>query len=212
MPLQLWYLFGSVVIHDKKTRYYPHFIRLRAPRPMSESTHPRVTIPRWHSHYDSQLAAPHKVFLWPEVSRALSEGRPNVRSDLMQLLEGGTSWLVDKTLATSTSQGDIRTAVSEDIQSSVEDRESSQTQRRYPWDAASVKRLTRAYFGSFNLLRPILEVEGFCRLIQDPLLEGRSVEDIDVVLMLLVSALGEISITGLTGSPVQSHAYQSSGF
>lgn len=179
---------------------------------MLEFAHPQVTRPAWHGHHGAQLAAPHQVLLWPEVSRVLSEGRPDVKSDLRHLTEGGTPWLVDKTLATITSPGDIPTAVSQDIQSSAEDRDSARTEHRCLWDAASVRKLIRAYHESFNLLRPILEFERFCKLIQDPLLEGRSLEDVDMVLLLLVLALGEISITGLTGTPVRSHAFLPSGF
>jgi hypothetical protein len=78
--------------------------------------------------------------------------------------------------------------------------------------AERVRELSDSYFGTFNMAYPILDQHVFVAETLPPLLaDGFSYGDVSVILALLVLALGELAIEGISGDPVTSASGTSIG-
>lgn len=77
------------------------------------------------------------------------------------------------------------------------------------WD--SMMRLSKAYFDSFNFLFPIIDRQYFVSSVLPAVMRHGYGNSSTSTLALLVFALGEVSITGAQGTPLQTHNGRASG-
>lgn len=70
-----------------------------------------------------------------------------------------------------------------------------------------------AYFDTFNVLLPLLDLDIFISgAVARLLREGYKDDDLEGVLVLLVFALGQLAIEGVVGRPTSACNHESSGF
>lgn len=158
------------------------------------------------------LATPHRVFLWPEVSQIL-EDHCGIARKLQVIRVGGTAWLTEKSSDKAASESSVSTPGLRDTEVV------SGRSNVVHWlvstslDHASIRGPIRAYFATFNLLRPILDPNDFQQELDEPFLTWRLWDDeMREVLFLLVLALGQMATAGLEGAPIHTHEGLPSGF
>ncbi|RMY10018.1 hypothetical protein D0866_14540 [Hortaea werneckii] len=150
------------------------------------------------------LSVPHRVFLWPFIYRFLSESSLPLASDLAQIKEDGTKWFIRRELAKHPCSLPSR------------DRSLFKVPTMHFSPALTAEQTNayiQAYFGTFNVLLPILDYDVFVHTIMARLSrEGYAEDDLDAVLALLVLALGKLASDGVFGEPVSVHNGVASGF
>jgi hypothetical protein len=173
--------------------------------------HPDLDELRTSKDSRSHISVSHKVLLWPEVVRhtresGIAEVAAEAISDLQSILKSGSPWLIQR----ETSEHrvklpcDITLPCSITITGSVS----------FPGlTIQKVDEYTSAYFRTFNMLLPLLELDLFTDSVVARLLrQGYRDDDPESVLALLVFALGKLAIEGVTGRPTRETKDESSGF
>ncbi|KAH0274793.1 hypothetical protein KCU91_g5014, partial [Aureobasidium melanogenum] len=146
------------------------------------------------------LTVAHKVLLWPSIYLHILNSGIAVASDLQYVLQEGTPWFIHlelhkhpKTLPWDT---DMRTYPMP----------SSTGEMRAGFiglTPENVRRMSDAYFSTFNILFPILDRQMFLEDILEPVLRNGFADcDPQGCLVLLVLALGQTAIDGVYGSPI----------
>lgn len=160
--------------------------------------------PQGQSPHRFELAASHKVFFWPKVTAILRNLRSNLEEDLQPLREGGTAWLIEENLAEHTITGHARL---------LGPQSPSEAPASWQMNGDVVRRSIDAYFSSFNMMHPMLDLNDFLRKVAQPILSGdQNGGQIEAILLLLVSALGQAAIAGYAKEPVHQEARLPSGF
>lgn len=76
-----------------------------------------------------------------------------------------------------------------------------------------VNEYSSAYFNTFNMLLPLLDLDLFMdSIVTRVLREGYRNDDLESVVALLVFALGQLAIEGVTGRPAGGSKDEASGF
>lgn len=160
-----------------------------------------------------EIATSHKVLFWPKVTEILGNLQPKLEEELQPLREGGTAWLIERTLSEpmitrrrqplgpQRSDGTPARIFSHDYLGNWQS------------DQDSFRRFVNAYFSSFNMMQPILDLNDFLKHVQQPIFDGGLIGGhIESILLLLVSALGQVAIAGYGKEPVNRDASIPSGF
>lgn len=159
-------------------------------------------------HTRSQISVSHRVLLWPEVVRHMRRSglAATVGSDLQCLSRNGSPWLLQRKTSGDRSKlpcnsGLLTLTLSTGCVIFPD------------LTIQQVNEYSAAYFKTFNVLLPLLEADRFvdgavARLLQ----EGYRDDDPESVLALLVLALGQLAIEGVTGKPTRASHDESSGF
>jgi hypothetical protein len=156
---------------------------------------------------------PHKIVNWPSVSRHLCARRPEFESDLRAISQEGSRWFVEQTRTTDEATSVLGGLLSI---SSISDGEGSRSTSSLLRQLSTlpVQQCIESYFRTFNTLRPILDPVAFEEQIQARVLRNESgCEDgVEIVLYLLVIALGQVAYEGITGPTIGSTQRRESGF
>ncbi|KAG9623266.1 hypothetical protein KCU64_g20389, partial [Aureobasidium melanogenum] len=146
------------------------------------------------------LTVAHKVLLWPSIYLHILNSGIAVASDLQYVLQEGTPWFIHlelhkhpKTLPWDT---DMRTYPMPSSTGEIRAGFIGLTPE-------NVRRMSDAYFSTFNILFPILDRQMFLEDILEPVLRNGFADcDPQGCLVLLVLALGQTAIDGVYGSPI----------
>jgi hypothetical protein len=159
----------------------------------------------------THISVSHKVLLWPEVVRhiresGIAEVAAEAISDLQAILKSGSPWLLQR----ETSEHRVKLPC-EITLPFLTTRTGSVF---FPGlTIQKVDEYTSAYFRTFNTLSPLLDLDLFMDSVVARLLrEGYRDDDPESVLALLVFALGQLAIEGVTGRPTRGTKDESSGF
>jgi hypothetical protein len=159
----------------------------------------------------SHISVSHKVLLWPEVVRHIKETgiaavAAEAISDLQAILKSGSPWLLQR----ETSEHRVKLPCNVTLTCST----TSTGSVSFPGlTIQKVDEYTSAYFRTFNMLLPLLDLDLFMDGVVARLLrEGYRDDDPESVLALLVFALGQLAIEGVTGRPTRETKDESSGF
>jgi hypothetical protein len=166
--------------------------------PQQGSSHPRQ--PSY-----SYLTVPHRIILWPRVYSELINSNPQTFPVLQAMSDGGTPWLIRHDM------GQHEQGLPFDVGLPCFPSTASSNQVGYTskvffpmLTSDRITEYTNSYFGTFNLLYPILDYGLFMTDILAPLLaNGFGYGDASSVLALLVFALGELAIDGVSGAALQ---------
>lgn len=148
----------------------------------------------------SNISMLHRVLLWPKVVSQFekSELAAAARLDLQYIAKLGSPWLLQKKTPKHWNKlpCNIGLPSSTSYTGSV----------AFPsLTVQQVNELSSAYFRSFNVLLPLLDMDLFMDKIVSRLLQdGYRNDDPESVLALLVFALGQLAIEGSTGKPTNS--------
>jgi hypothetical protein len=156
----------------------------------------------------SHISVSHRVLLWPEVVRHMRRSglAATAESDLQCIVRNGSPWLLQR----KTSKDRSKLPCSSSLLCST----LSTGCVVFPdLTIQQVNDYSAAYFRTFNVLLPVLETNMFvdgivARLLQ----EGYRDDDPESLLALLVFALGQLAIEGVTGHPTRVSHDESSGF
>jgi hypothetical protein len=147
------------------------------------------------------------VLLWPHIVSQIKESGPTTgASDLRSLLELGSPWLLHSQTATrlktlSCNVGLARSTLH------------SGTSIFPDLTVGQVQKYSVAYFNTFNVLLPLLDLESFMTEIVARLLrDGLKDNDPESVLALLVFALGQLAVGGVVEPPASMSNGKPSGF
>lgn len=151
-------------------------------------------------------SAAHKILAWPAIQQLLVQVLPSNAGDLKLLEQDGSKFLI------RVFNGQPRL----NLEASIADQpfRGMQSERsrieggpRITFPGVTRDRmyqLTTAYFDSFNLLFPFMDRRAFeSDTLQRVISEGFD-GDVDSVVALLVFALGEVALEGMSGSPIGS--------
>jgi hypothetical protein len=159
----------------------------------------------------SHISVSHKVLLWPEVVRHIRESgiaavTAEAIADLQSILKSGSPWLIRR----ETLEHRVKLPCNVALPCST----SRTGSVSFPGlTIQQVDEYTSAYFHTFNMLLPLLELDLFMGSVVARLLrEGYRDDDPESVLALLVFALGQLAIEGVTGRPTRETKDESSGF
>jgi hypothetical protein len=159
----------------------------------------------------SHISVSHKVLLWPEVVRHIRESgiaaiAAEAMADLQSILKSGSPWLLRR--ATLEHRVNLPCNIALPCSTS---RTGSVS---FPGlTIRQVDEYASAYFQTFDMLLPLLELDLFMGSVVARLLrEGYRDDDPESVLALLVFALGQLAIEGVTGRPSREIEDESSGF
>ncbi|KAM0698008.1 hypothetical protein Q7P36_002862 [Cladosporium allicinum] len=155
----------------------------------------------------SHISVSHKVLLWPAVvCHMRSSGALIVAStDLQCIARLGSRWLLQR----KTSKHNKKLPCDVRVSCSTSDSESSV----FPdLSAERVHEYSSAYFNTFNVLLPLLDLDIFVGgAVARFLREGYRDDDPQSVLALLVFALGQLAIEGIVGRPTSACNDETSG-
>ncbi|GAB7356885.1 hypothetical protein MBLNU459_g7748t1 [Dothideomycetes sp. NU459] len=159
------------------------------------------SFPRELQRSYQHLTVAHKVLLWPSIYLHILNSGVAAGADLQYILQDGTPWFIHLELAkhpetlpwnTEMTTYPIPQARTGEIRTGF----ASLT-------PDNIQRMTDAYFGSFNLLFPILDRDSFMSDVVAPVMRnGYSDGDPAACLALLVFALGQVAIDGVYGAPI----------
>ena len=146
------------------------------------------------------LTVAHKVLLWPSIYLHILNSGIAMAADLQYVLQEGTPWFIHLELQkhpeTLPWDTDMRTFPMP----------SSTGEMRAGFiglTPENVRRMSDAYFGTFNILFPILDRQIFVDSVLGPVLRNGFADcDPQGCLVLLVLALGQVAIDGVYGSPI----------
>jgi hypothetical protein len=172
--------------------------------------HQQIHTPHWLPKHSMM---PNLVLLWPRIYSDLVSSQGSIELDLRSILHEGVSWFAKKEASkhkTSLSTGDEQRAVGPDASHRAR---ASDFGCAILSDPAQVREISAAYFDTFNLMYPILHRGHFMKAILDASLQkGRIGGGADGTILLLVLALGRVSIEGNSGTPISIPDLQPSGF
>jgi hypothetical protein len=156
----------------------------------------------------SHISVSHKVLLWPGVVRYMRDsGIAEVAvTDLQRIARLGSSWLLQR--ETATRRGKLPCDFSLPCSTS-----NSGSVVFPDLTVERVNEYSSAYFNTFNVLLPLLDLNDFLDDVVARLLrEGFRDDDPESVLALLVFALGQLAVEGVVGQPTSAYNDESSGF
>lgn len=164
---------------------------------------------RFQRDFRSHVSVSHKVLLWPEVVRYLKESgarAPAARSVFEIIARMGSPWLLHRKAPRDCSKLPCKNGLTG----------STLSTGRVVFPALPIQRVYEycaAYFNTFNVLCPLLDLDLFMdRVVTRLLQEGYADDDPESVVALLVFALGQLAIEGVTGRPTSASNGESSGF
>lgn len=178
-----------------------------------ESSKARHGMVRELQQSPKHLTVPHIVLLWPRIYSDLASSQATIALDLSSIVHEGLSWFARKEASkhktslladawlqtTNLDTGDQSMAL-----------EQSTTSCLHP---AQIREVSAAYFDTFNLLYPILDRRHFTREILDVALRAGYINGSAAgITLLLVLALGRVSIDGNSGTPISVVDDRPSGF
>jgi len=158
-------------------------------------------------------SAAHKLLTWPAIQQLLLQSLPSNVGDLKSLEQEGSAFLI------GIEEGTPGLPLDDALQDrpfvgmqSQATRTSGGARVIFPALTHDVmQRLATHYFDTFNLLYPLLDRQTF---LSDTLTRVHTEGfdgDTDSVIALLVFALGELSIEGSCGNPIEIHKGRPSG-
>jgi hypothetical protein len=161
-----------------------------------------------------RLTVPHRVILWPQVRIYLVNLGLLDDSELNHIKDMGTPLFIRLELERQTDLLPCTPGLpSIPLRNVISDH--SQT-ARHVFPAITMQHAqeyTEAYFHNFNTLYPILDHASFSEdLVECALREGYVDGDPQIVLALMVFALGQVAIDGIRGQPISTHNGVPSGF
>jgi hypothetical protein len=160
------------------------------------------------------LTVPHRVILWPHIRIYLVNSGLLDESELNHIKDMGTPLFIRLELERQTNLLPCTPGLPS-IQFGDLISDHSQTTRRvFPAITMQhAREYTEAYFHNFNTLYPILDYASFSEdLVKRALGEGYIDGDPQIVLALMVFALGQVAIDGIRGQPISTHNGVPSGF
>lgn len=145
------------------------------------------------------LTVPHKIILWPSIYLYLINSGISAASDLQFVLQEGTPWFIRQEMSIQ------KTVLAPGVGLAsfpLSGHSPGQNQsERIAFTTLSVQRMQEyceGYFGTFNVLAPILNREIFMAQTMPAILQGGFGDgDENSVLALLVLALGQLSVEGV---------------
>ncbi|GAM88890.1 hypothetical protein ANO11243_069240 [Dothideomycetidae sp. 11243] len=155
------------------------------------------------------MTASHRILVWPAVYLMLTNSSVPVSNDLDGILQEGSHWFTQLDLKKSVQplpgpkHGPVESK-----------RTSSGIAGLAGLSTDSIRRLSDAYFDTFNMVHPILDRTLFYSDVIGPAIgDGLEMTDFDTTccLALAVLALGQVAIEGISGAPVASTDKWSSG-
>jgi hypothetical protein len=156
----------------------------------------------------SHISVSHRVLLWPGVVGHMKRSglAATVALDLQCISRNGSPWLLQR----KTSRDRSKLPCNKGLLSST----LNTGYVIFPdLTVQQVNEYSAAYFKTFNVLLPLLEANMFVDGVVPRLLqEGYRDDDPESVLALLVFALGQLAIEGVTGYPTRVSHDESSGF
>ena len=160
-----------------------------------------------------KLTVPHKVLLWPSVYSLLENSGTQAKLDLQSMSVGGTPWLIKQDI-TKHPQGLPFDVALPTFSSNISSDEARYSLRvGFPTlTGTQIQSYTKAYFNTFNVIHPILDYDVCMIDTLGPLLRsGFGYGDPASVLALLVFALGQLAIDGITGGAISNVGATPSG-
>lgn len=159
------------------------------------------------------LTAPHKVLLWPSIYAEIMSSEIPLASDLFEIVDEGVIWFArtEHTRRVTTLPAQIALP-SATINVSGRPSGSSPNTVFPTLPSEQVRRYCAAYLDTFNLVYPILDREDVVQIQEKILLQGHADGDTSSVILLLVVALGQVSVDGVTGAPISTIDGHASGF
>lgn len=161
-----------------------------------------------------QLTVPHKILLWPSIYADVVASQTAMALDMQSILREGVHWFARAEARKQPPTLPAGIALpSFAINNSGRPSGSSPNIMFPTLLPEQVHQSSAAYFDTFNLLYPVLDREKFTTNIQDTVLsQGYTDGDAADVLLLLVFALGQVSIEGAQGAPISTIDGHPSGF
>jgi hypothetical protein len=153
------------------------------------------------------------MLTWPAIQQLLIQAVPSNVGDMRSLEQEGSAFIVRM------HQGQHALPLDESLEErafvgmqTTATRATGGHRVTFPWlTREEMQRLADAYFDSFNMMYPFMDRQNFMSdtlaMVQTEGFDGES----ESVLALLVFALGELAIEGVTGVPIEIHKGRSSG-
>ncbi|KAK0730842.1 hypothetical protein B0H67DRAFT_563079 [Lasiosphaeris hirsuta] len=155
-------------------------------------------------HY-KYVSSVHQMLAWPAIQQLLASAQAKTPSFDLSAVERDRLGLQNRTsqgLPTTTTFTSLRQGSAVNVHTSAP-APAPITVASLNWD--TMQRLSKAYFGSFNLLYPILDRHSFVSGIMPSVFNEGFSQSIASTIAFLVFALGEIALSGSDGLPL--HAY-----
>ncbi|KAI4796215.1 hypothetical protein E4T44_12109 [Aureobasidium sp. EXF-8845] len=149
---------------------------------------------------DQYLTVASKVLLWPSIYLHILGSGIAVASDLQYVLQEGTPWFVHLELRKHPKPLPWDT----DMQTYPMPSSTAEVRAGFiGLTPDNMRRMSDAYFSTFNILFPILDRRMFLEDMLEPVSRnGFANHDSQSCLVLLVLALGQTAIDGIHGSPI----------
>ena len=178
-------------------------------RPSQQPSPSGTRLSQPYQHYP----AAHKILTWPAIQQLLLQSLPSNIGDVNNYEQDGATFLV------WLSKGSTSLPLDDQLvkhpfmgMQSQATRNSGGTRMTFPaLTRESMHRLATAYFDSFNFLYPFMDRQHFMSTTLAKVYSEGFNGDNDSVLALLVFALGELSIDGSRGAPINVTAGHPSG-
>lgn len=159
------------------------------------------------------IRTPHLVFMWPRNYSDLLSSQTSIVQDLDSILHEGVSWFAKKEASKHKTGLSIGEGFSATTFESSDRALAPEANLINSLNPVQIREISDAYFHTFNLIYPILDRDHFVNTILNALLrESCSPGNANGIILLLVLALGQVSIDGNSGAPISMINNQPSGF
>ena len=160
------------------------------------------------------VTLPQKIIIWPSIYLHLMASGIQAISDLQSVFENGTAWYIRQEMMKHPHPLPSDVGLPQfALSASAVEKGLSCNVFYANLTAQQVQQQCEAYFGTFNLLFPILDEDQFMKDTLAPLMnEGYGAGDPGAVVALLVLALGQTAIEGVFDRPISTFRGRPSGF
>lgn len=160
------------------------------------------------------LTVTHKILVWPVVYARLETSNILSSSDLQSILKEGTAWFLKGDLWKKPDPLLPNVSPHETLPSCVAGERSHLASKQFhALTTDEIYEISDAYFETFNTIYPLLNRATFINEIVQRLLRyGYEDGGFDCVLALLVLALGQVAIEGVSGESISVVNDKPSGF
>lgn len=174
-----------------------------------------VQWPRRRAHHmtPGHIKTPHLVLMWPRVYSDLASSQTSIGQDLRSILLEGVSWFAKK----EASKHKLGLPIGDGLPTTVlgiRNRAlAPEVNLTTSLDFAQIREISDAYFHTFNLMYPILDRDHFVStILNESVRDSCVLGSANGTILLLVLALGRVSIEGNSGTPISMIGDQPSGF
>ena len=162
--------------------------------------------------HGANLTVPHKILNWPVIQSLFFARRPAFAKDLREIFSQGSRWFVERSSSRRLGQKETKPQYVNGNEEESDFITTSSLQLLRLYGEVASKGYVEAYFRTFNLLSPILDQATFgWEMDPQSLLSIPTNGGVEIVLLLLVIALGQVAYEGSAGDPIEQFKRRSSG-